>query len=421
MLFGLHCAPYTIQQMMDKILTGMQGVDLFVYMDDLVVFADSLRTHTIKMQKLLGTLKTARLTLQTYKCKLLKREVTYLGHEISEEGVRPDSDKVKPVEKFPRPRTPKNVKQFVGLASYYRRFIPGFANIAKPLNKLLKNHEPFVWGEEQEQAFVKLKQLLCEKPILQYPNFNERFLVTCDASNVALGAVLSQGKVGQDLPVAYYSRTLTNSELVYSTTDKELLAVVEAVTHFRPYLYGTKFTIITDHKSLIYLHNLNETSPRVARWKLKLREYDYEIQFKPGASNLNADSLSRNPVLNINFIENTIGSQNFNCTETELEDSIYSCFMTSIRNPVEKCSNENLNSCSKIVNVTKKGLATPYSNIYCKFYGSDGDQLVLAQIHTLLNLIRLRSIVKVPTSNKIFPLECRREANSSRGTRKDLI
>ena len=147
--------------------------------------------------------------------------------------------------------------------------------------------------------------------------------------------------------------------------------MVEAVTHFRPYLYGTKFTIITDHKSLIYLHNLNETSPRVARWKLKLREYDYEIQFKPGASNLNADSLTRNPVLNINFIENTIGFQSFNCTEAELENSIYSCFMTAIKNPVETCSNENL--LSKSVNITKKGLATPYNNIDYNSYGSDGE------------------------------------------------
>ena len=148
MPFGLKNAPATFQRLMDKVLTGLQGIELFVYMDDIVIYAKSLQEHNQKLEKLLGRLKTAGLVLQPDKCRFLCKEIGYLGHVISEDGVKPDPNKIEAVSKFPQPKGRKNIKQFLGLAGYYRRFIPGFALIAKPLNNLLKKNIPFFWTSE---------------------------------------------------------------------------------------------------------------------------------------------------------------------------------------------------------------------------------------------------------------------------------
>ena len=232
---------------MDKVLSGLQGIELFVYMDDIVIYAESLEDHSRKLKKLFGRLKTAGLTLQPDKCLFLKKEVVYLDHIISEQGVRPDPKKTQAVSDFPRPLNAKNIKQFLGLAGYYRRFIPDFAKIARPLHYLLQKEIKFMWGEAQENAFITLKQKLCSQPLLQYPDFNSPFVITTDVSDFALGGVLSQGPIGKDLPIAYTSRALVNAELNYTTTEKELLAIIHAVKQFRSYLYGRKFTLVTDH------------------------------------------------------------------------------------------------------------------------------------------------------------------------------
>ena len=296
MLMGLKGSHSTFQALMDKVLSGLQGIELFVYMDDIVIYAESLEDHIRKIKKLFGRLKTAGLTLQPDKCLFLRKEVMYLGHIISEEEVRPDPKKTQAVSEFPRPRNAKNIKQFLGLAGYYRRFIPNFPKIAKPLHYLLQKNIKFIWGEAQEGVFVALRQTLCSGPILQYPNFNEPFVVTTDASDYALGGVLSQGPIGKDLPIAYTSRALICAELKYTTTEKELVAIIHAVKQFRPYLYGRKFTLVTEHRPLLWLHKLKDPIARISRWKILLREYDYEITHKPGKINMNADALSRNPI-----------------------------------------------------------------------------------------------------------------------------
>jgi len=186
-----------------------------------------------------------------------------------------------------------DVKSFLGLAGYYRRFIPNFSLIAKPLTTLLKKDTEFIWTDLCQNAFLELKQLLSQQPILQYPDFSRPFIVTTDASNVAVGAILSQGKVGSDLPIAYVSRTLNKAEKNYNTTEKELLAIVWAVKQFRPYLFGRRFTVVTDHKPLTWLFNVKDPGARLVRWRLQLEEHDYEITYKPGTSNSNADALSR--------------------------------------------------------------------------------------------------------------------------------
>lgn len=199
------------------------------------------------------------------------------------------------MQQFPTPKNPKNIKQFLGLTGYYRRFIKNYSKIAKPLTDLFKKDKPFKWTEKQQKAFETLKDTLCKSPILQFPDFSKPFILTTDASGYAIGGILSQGELGKDLPIAYTSRILNPHEEKYSTIEKECLAVVYCVNHFRPYLYGRKFKIVTDHKPLVWLHNIKDPTSRLWKWQLKLSEYEYEIVYKQGKINLNADALSRNP------------------------------------------------------------------------------------------------------------------------------
>ena len=295
MPFGLKNAPATFQRLMDRVLSGLQGIELFVYMDDIVIYASSLEEHTRKLLTLLERLDKANLTLQPEKCFFLRKEVCYLGHTITRDGVKPDPKKVEAVRRFPQPRNAKNIKQFLGLAGYYRRFIPDFSSIAKPLSYLLKKNVLFKWTESQNEAFNKLKNILCTYPLLQYPDFGQPFIVSSDASNYGLGGVLSQELDGKVLPIAYASRTLSKTEVNYSTIEKELLAILFSVETFRPYLYGRKFTLETDHRPLVWLHNVKNPNSKLIRWRLRLNEYDYVIVYKKGTTNSNADALSRNP------------------------------------------------------------------------------------------------------------------------------
>ena len=258
MPFGLKNAPATFQKLMDQVLTGLQGNELFVYMDDIVIYASSLVDHSQKLKVLLGRLKTSGLSLQPEKCHFLKKEIVYLGHIITQEGVKPDPRKVEAVKNFPIPKGKKNIKQFLGLVGYYRKFILDFAKISKPLTLILKDNVGFRWSTVEQEAFEILRDKICSEPLLQYPNFTKPFILTTDASKYALGGVLSQGKIDQDLPIAYASRTLQGAEINYLTIEKELLAIVFCVHHFRPYLYGHKFILVTDHRPLVWLHSIKD-------------------------------------------------------------------------------------------------------------------------------------------------------------------
>ncbi|XP_046393726.1 uncharacterized protein LOC124161448 [Ischnura elegans] len=293
MPFGLKGAPATFQRLMNTVLSGLQGLRCFVYLDNIVIFGNDFHSHNDRSKEVFGRLREYGLKLQPEKCEFLRTEVNYLGHVISEEGVKPDPGKVEMIHKFPRPKNTKQLQSFLGLAGYYRRFIHNFSQIARPLHELLKKNAEFEWKGEQEEAFQNLKEILMTEPILQYPDFSRPFLLTTDASNKALGAILSQGTPGKDLPIAYASRALNKAEKNYSTIEKELLAIVWGTQYFRPYLYGRKFTIITDHKPLTWIFNVKDPSSRLMRWRIKMEEYDYEIIYKKGKLNSNADALSR--------------------------------------------------------------------------------------------------------------------------------
>ncbi|CAH2090022.1 unnamed protein product [Euphydryas editha] len=296
MPFGLKNAPASFQRTMNTVLSGLQGVHCFVYLDDVVVYSYDLPSHIEKLHLIFEKLRKFQLKLQPDKCEFLRKEVAYLGHIISNEGVKPNPEKIKAVVQFPPPKCAKDIKSFLGLASYYRRFIPEFSKYAKSLTTLLKKDVPFEWTNTQQLSFEQLKNKLVTAPVLAYPDFTKPFILTCDASSYAISAVLSQGDVGKDRPIAYASRTLNKAECNYSVTEKECLAIVYGTKTFRPYLFGRRFTIITDHKPLNWLFNCKDPGSRLVRWRLKLEEYDYEIQYKKGKMNSNADALSRYPV-----------------------------------------------------------------------------------------------------------------------------
>ena len=290
MPFGLKNAPATFQRMMDKILMKYLNKFCFVYMDDIVIFSKSLQEHLLHLKLIFEELRKYNLKIQLDKSEFLRKEVPFLGHVITPDGIKPNPDKINAIIKYPLPKTQKEIKSFLGLTGYYRKFIKDFAKITKPFTRVLKKGEKVDYeNEEYIEAFNKCKELITNAPILQYPDFEKQFRITSDSSNVAIGAVLSQN----DHPISYFSRTLNSAEQNYSTIEKELLAVVEACRHFRPYVYGRKFIIETDHKPLTWLWSLKTPNSRLIRWRIKLEEYDYEVKYKKGCENNVADALSR--------------------------------------------------------------------------------------------------------------------------------
>jgi hypothetical protein len=264
MPFGLKTAPATFQAMMNSVLSGLTGSPRFVFLDNVVIYAKSLAEHDVKLREIFSRLRKFNLKLQLDKCEFLRKEVNYLGHLITEEGCRPDPSKVEVIKNFPRPENEKQLKRVLGIIGYYRRFIPRFSKTAAPMHALLKDTK-FEWTADQENAFQNLKGKLTSQPILQYPDFSKEFILTTDASNQGLGAVLSQGETGKDLPIAYASRNLNKAEKNYTTSEKELLAIVWAIKHFRPYLYGRKFKIASNHKPLTWIMNVKDPGSRLLR------------------------------------------------------------------------------------------------------------------------------------------------------------
>lgn len=293
MPMGLKNSPSTFQRVMDNVLRGLQNVICLVYLDDIIVFSTSLQEHMVNLEKVFQRLRESNFKIQMDKSEFLKLETAYLGHVISREGIKPNPDKIHAIENYPIPKTTKQIKQFLGLVGYYRKFIPDFARLTKPLTVCLKKGKHINLDSNYINCFEKCKKLLTNDPILQYPDFTREFNLTTDASNYAIGAVLSQGPIGSDKPVAFASRTLNESEINYSTIEKEMLAVVWATKYFRPYLFGRHFRVYTDHKPLEWLLNLKDGNSRLTRWRLKLSEYKFNVYYKKGKANTNADALSR--------------------------------------------------------------------------------------------------------------------------------
>ena len=215
--------------------------------------------------------------LNPKKCSFVKQKVEYLGHVVTPEGVSPNPDKVRVVQEFPPPNNLKELRHFLGLANYYRRFVKGFSHIANPLNALTKKGVYLHWTEECAVAFDKLKCALVSAPILAYPSFKEPFLLFVDASSTGIGFTLAQVQNAKEVVIANNGRGLNQAERNYSTTEREALPLVEGIKKFQPYLQNRKFTVVTDHSSLRWLMNVKYASGHLARWALLLQQYDFEI------------------------------------------------------------------------------------------------------------------------------------------------
>ena len=293
--FGPRGGVAHFSRIMAALLGSLQWHMLLIYLDDLLIFSSTFEEHLSRLKLVFKILIDANLKLKPSKCSICKRSVNFLGHKISAKGISPSEEKINAVTKWPAPANLEEVQKFLGFASFYRSYVKGFAEIAEPLHRLTRKKVTFQWDAACENAFQLLKDVLASKPVMAHPDFRLPFTLTTDASGTGLGAVLSQLQEGKDKPIAYASRSLTVAEKNYSTTERECLACVWAIEHFRYYLAGAEFTLQTDHNPLVYLRGIKEPQGRLARWILKLEQYKYTMVYKAGKDIPHADSLSRRP------------------------------------------------------------------------------------------------------------------------------
>jgi hypothetical protein len=296
MPFGMKNAPSVFQREMQRVLGERVGKGLFVFIDDILIYTKTVEEHEEMVAWVLRRLCEEGYYANPDKCEFFQREVSFLGHVVNEHGLSVQQHKVKAVSEWPQPKTRKDVKSFLGLTGYYRKFVHKYSQIALPLTELTKASVTFVWGEEQQKAFDELKAKLTSAPVLAHPDPSRQYILHTDASGFATAAVLSQEQEdGSIRPVAYYSKKMSPAERNYGITDKELLAIVEAVRHWRCYLEGNPYPtkVHTDHQGLQWLNSKADLTGRQARWVEVLSDLEYQLSYIPGPQNAAADALSR--------------------------------------------------------------------------------------------------------------------------------
>ena len=293
MPFGLTNAPATFQRLMNKVFAGNLDKFIAVYLDDILIFSRSLDEHWQHLRWALEQLRKAKLYGRLHKCEFLKDQVDYLGFEVSPQGIQASLDKVRAIIEWPRPKSVHDVRSFLGLASYYRRFVRGFSEMARPLTQMTRAGVEWDWSTAQHQAFNRLKLALTTAPVLKLPDFERQFVVTTDASDAAVGAILEQDFGNGLQPVAFASRKLNDAEMRYSASERELLGIVWALAQWKHYCQGPHSAIIqTDHAPLRHLPNQASVNARIWKWINVMQGYNLEIRHIPGKRNP-ADTLSR--------------------------------------------------------------------------------------------------------------------------------
>jgi len=418
--FGISIAPAAFTRMMTIAFSGLSPEQAFIYMDDLIVMGFSEKQHIYNLRKVFETCRKFNLKLNPEKCDFFKTQVHFLGHTCTADGIFPDPVKLHAVKNYPRPTNAEETKRFTAFANYYRRFIKNFSGIAQPLNALTKKRTDFNWTSECEQAFNTLKEILTSNPVLAYPDFSKPFKVTVDASQKACGAVLSQDHDGADKPIMYISRTFKKGELNKPIIEKELLAIHFAITVLRPYLYGNRFTVYSDHKPLIYMYKLKSPSSKLTRIRLDLEEYDFDVIHISGKSNVVADALSRICIEDIrnmyeyeilaitrsmtkqketNLVENDIP---LDVTKQNVHEEIHSGLINRlIRAKLTKISSSNGKIASLTVSIYKK-----HKKLFdCSLYAKPNETVTLGNLLSKLDsMVYAYQISKIqwPMYDKMF-------------------
>ena len=295
--FGLTNAPGTFQSVMNVVLKDVIGKFVLVYLDDLVIYSKTAEEHVEHVRIVLDLLRKHQLYAKLPKCKFMQPELKFLGHIVGARGLQVDPKKVAIVQDWPVPTCVALLRSFLGLANYFRKFIPGWAALVAPLQYLTKKDKSFVWSAECYEAFKGVKKALTSAPVLALPDLNSRFEVICDACGVGLGAVLVQG----GRPIAFEGKRMTEAERKYTTGEKELLVVVNALELWRCYLDGVEFTVVTDHSPNTFFHTQAVLSPRQARWAERLSRFSFQWEYRAGQNNV-ADPLSRHPLILANMV-----------------------------------------------------------------------------------------------------------------------
>ena len=332
--FGCCNGPATCQRLMDVAMSGLNFAICLIYLDDIIVHSSTLEEHIKRLEAVFERLEQVNLKLKPSKCHLLQKSVIFLGHWITQEGITADPEKIRVVADWPTPTCVKEIRSFTGFASYYRRFIDGFADTAKPLYELTKKNARYEWSARHQHSFEQLKYKLTHPPVLAMPMDEGEYILDTDCSDMAASAVLSQIQGGEERVISYASKTLSKPEQQYCVTRKELLAVVSFVKQFRCYLVGRSFRIRTDHASLQYLHKSVNLLGQSARWLQFLEEFSYKIEQRKGTLHSNADGLTR-----------------MKCKQCGIEaNPRRACESSNERDPRLKCQKQNASK-----NMTRNG------------------------------------------------------------------
>ena len=267
MPFGFNNAASTFQSMMEMALQGLQWITWLIYIDDIIVVGQSFAEHINRVEEVLERIEAAGLKLKPAKCLLLQLEVVFLGHVISDEGVKPSPTNISKIMSWPEPKTAKQIKQLVAMGSYYRGYVKNFASIVRPMVELTRKGQKFLWTEACDLSFDQMRRALLRADVMRYPlDKAGEFILDVDASDIGIGGILHQVQGDRERVIAYASRSLNKAEKNYCITEKELLAVRYFIEYFRQYLLGRRFQVRSDHQALVWLFQLKEPRGKIARW-----------------------------------------------------------------------------------------------------------------------------------------------------------